>query len=162
MLAARAVSRAGLEPATCALGPRCSVPLSYREKMLGPWAGLEPAAVALEGRCSIPVELPGEDVRRHRFELWTRGLRGPCSDQAELTARSGGGRGRTATGVSPNRFRDGGRRQLSAGSSTEILLHFATMVLIANPLVVSAFVGPVRFELTSSRSQSERADQTAP
>ena len=29
----------------------------------------------------------------------------------------GGGRGRTVTGVCPNRFRDGGRRRLSAGSS---------------------------------------------
>jgi hypothetical protein len=31
--------------------------------------------------------------------------------------RRGGGRGRTATGLHPNRFRDGGRRRLSAGSS---------------------------------------------
>lgn len=44
-------SSAGLEPATCGLGIRCSDPSELRGQMVGT-AGLEPATLALSRRCS--------------------------------------------------------------------------------------------------------------
>lgn len=59
--------------------------------------GLEPARVPGENRVTLPFR--------------------PPRPVALLIACRGGRRGRTATGRNPNRFRDGGRRRLSAGSS---------------------------------------------
>jgi hypothetical protein len=88
-------------------------PLSHRN---GSGDGIRTRDIRLM-RPARTTELLYPAVRRAGFEPATCRLRGGSST-AELTARGGGGRGRTATGNRPNRFRDGGRRQLSAGSST--------------------------------------------
>ena len=71
------------------------------------WATPDRACVARTGL--EPARVPGEN----RVTLPFR----PPRPVALLIACRGGRRGRTATGRNPNRFRDGGRRRLSAGSS---------------------------------------------
>lgn len=82
------------------------------------------------GRDSNP-RAPVKALRRFQ-----RRFRSQPAPPSRLTAHGGGGRGRTATGVTPNRFRDGGRRRLSAGSS---------------------LVGLAGFEPTTSASRTRRA-----
>src|SRR5690606_3662269 len=82
------------------------------------------------GRDSNP-RAPVKALRRFQ-----RRFRSQPAPPNRLTAHGGGGRGRTATGVTPNRFRDGGRRRLSAGSS---------------------LVGLAGFEPTTSASRTRRA-----
>jgi hypothetical protein len=124
-------------------------PLSYRN---GSGDGIRTRDVRLM-RPARTTELLHPAVRRAGFEPATCRLRGGSST-AELTARGGGGRGRTATGNAPTVF------ETATGANCRLAPpQCGHSGRDRRPL---RLVGSVRFELTSSRSRSERADQTAP